>query len=114
MLKIALIDDKSYWIPQIIYSIPKDLEYKFYYYDSIKNIEDIEFDIVFLDYYLDKDNKTALDIIDRFLWTTIVWFSSVDSKNELIIQNWWTYKARKLDKTNINKELEDLFREIFK
>jgi hypothetical protein len=67
MLKICLIDDKAYGIPQLIYAIPQNIEYKFYYYDKIGNIEDIDFDIVVLDYYLDKDNKTALDIIDKFI-----------------------------------------------
>jgi hypothetical protein len=53
-------------------SIPKGLDYKFFYYNRIQDIEDIEFDIVVLDFYLDKDNKTALDIINRFLGTIII------------------------------------------
>jgi len=113
MLKICLIDDNTYWIPQVIYSIPQNIEYKFYYYDKIKDIEFLDFDVVILDYYLDKDNKTALDIINKFIWTIIIWFSSVDSKNDLIIQNGWIYKAQKLNKTNINLELNNLMKNIF-
>lgn len=94
MYKICLIDDKTYWIPQLINSIPKDIDYKFYYYDKIPYIENIDFDIVVLDFYLDKDNKTALDIIERFLWKIIIWFSSLDSKivySRLLhkYQNWF-------------------------
>ena len=69
---ICLIDDKSYGIPQLINAIPQDIEYVFYYYNRITDIEDIDFDIVILDYYLDKDNKTALEIIDRFLGSIII------------------------------------------
>lgn len=112
MLKIAFIDDKSYWIPQVINSIPKNIKYEFYYYNRISDIEDIDFDIVILDFYLDKDKKTALDIIERFLWTLIIWFSSVDKMNNVIIENWWIYKATKLPKTNYNTELEEVFKKL--
>lgn len=112
MLKIAYIDDLYYWIPQVINAIPKDVEYRFYYYNRIWDIENIEFDIVILDFYLDKDWKTALDIIDKFLWNIIIWFSSVDSKNDLILENWWVYKATKIKNTNFNIELESVFREL--
>jgi len=113
MHKICLIDDKSYWIPQVINSLDKNLEYKFFYYDRIESIEDIDFDIVLLDFYLDKDNKTALDIIDRFIGKIIVWFSSEDSKNDLILKNGWVYKARKISNTNNNQELNNIMKEIF-
>jgi hypothetical protein len=113
MYNICLIDDKSYWIPQVINSIPKGLYYQFYYYDKIDNIEDIKFDIVILDFYLDKDNKTALDIIDRFKWSIIIWFSSVDNKNDLILSNWWLYKAQKLRNSNINSVLWKIMKTIF-
>ncbi len=113
MYKICLIDDEYYWIAQVIYSIPKNTFYKFYYYNRITDIEDINFDIVLLDFYLDKDNKIALDIIKRFLWAIIIWFSSLDEKNNLIIEKWWLYKAEKLKDTNENKGLEILLKSIF-
>lgn len=113
MYKICYLDDSYYGIAQVINSIPKDLEYKFYYYNRITDLEDIDFDIVVLDFYLDKDNKTALDVIEKFAWSMIIWFSSVDEKNELILQNWWLYKARKIKDTNENEELREVFRNIF-
>jgi len=66
-IKICLIDDLYYGIPQVINSIPKTIEYEFYYYNRITDIENINFDIIILDFFLDKDNKTALDIISNFL-----------------------------------------------
>jgi len=48
------------------------LDYKFYYYNRVDDIEDIDFDVVILDFFLYKDNKTALDIIEKFLGKIIV------------------------------------------
>ena len=114
MEKICLIDDLSYWIPQVINSIPNGIDYQFYYYNRINDIEDIDFDVVILDFYLDKDNKTALDIIERFLWKIIIWFSSVDSKNDLMLKNWWIYKSKKLKNNNFNLDLNRVMEKIFK
>jgi len=111
--KICYIDDLSYGIPQVINSIPKNIEYEFFYYDRISEIEDKDFDIVILDFYLDKDKKTALDIIDRFLWTIIISFSSAASKNELMLNSGAIYSAEKLSKTNNNEDLNELLKEIF-
>lgn len=110
--KICYIDDLSYAIPQVINSIPKNLDYEFYYYNRISDIEDINFDIILLDFYLDKDNKTALDIIQNFSWIEIIAFSSVNSKNDLILENWWFYKALKLKNTLENKELEKILSKL--
>lgn len=112
MIKIAYIDDAYYWIAQVINAIPKDLKYEFYYYNRISDIENIDFDIVILDFYLDKDSKTALDIINKFLWKIIIWFSSVDSKNDLILENWWVYKARKMAWVNENEKLKEILKKI--
>ncbi len=114
MIKIAYIDDRYYWIAQVINAIPKNLKYEFYYYNRIWDIENIDFDIVVLDFYLDKDWKTALDIINKFLWKIIIWFSSVNSKNDLILENWGKYKAKKLPLVNENEELKNIFEEIIK
>lgn len=111
--KICYIDDMSYGIPQVINSIPPSVEYEFFYYDRISEIEDISFDIVLLDFYLDKDKKTALDIVDRFLESITISFSSAASKNELMLRNWADYQSEKLSKTNTNWELENIFKKIF-
>jgi len=113
MKKICYIDDLYYWIPQVVNSIPKNKDYKFYYYNRINDIENIDFDIIILDFFLDKDNKTALDIIYMFSWKIIIWFSSEDSKNDLILKNWWSFKSRKLKNINTNKVLEKIMKEIF-
>ncbi len=112
MYKICLIDDKFYWIPQVINAIPKKVDYKFYFYNYIKDIEILDFDLILLDFYLDKDNKTALDIIDKFSWSVIIWFSSRKEKNNLILKNWWSFCVQKLRNTNINQELKKLFEKI--
>ena len=111
--KICYIDDMAYWIPQVINAIPKDLKYEFYYYDRISEIPDIVFDIVILDFYLDKDKKTALDIVDRFLESIVISFSSANSKNQLMLENWADFQVLKLSKIHINTNLEEVFKEIF-
>lgn len=111
--KICYIDDLSYWIPQVINAIPKNIEYEFYYYNRIDDIQYIKYDIVILDFYLDKDKKTALDIVDNFLESQIISFSSADSKNKLMLEQWADYGALKLEKINININLTILMKKIF-
>lgn len=111
--KICYIDDMAYGIPQVINAIPKNIEYKFYYYDRISEIPDIVFDIVILDFYLDKDKNTALNIVDRFLESIVISFSSADSKNQLMLENWADYEAQKLSKIHTNNALEKVFKKIF-
>ena len=112
--QICYIDDLSYGILQVIQSIPKNLDYDFYYYNRILDIEwEREFDIVILDYYLDKDNKTSLDIIERFQWTIIITFSSEDACNARVLQNGALYWAKKLKDTNNNSELQAVMKKIF-
>jgi len=111
--KICYIDDLSYGIPQVINSIPNHIEYEFFYYDRISEIPDIHFDIVMVDFYLDKDKKTALDIIDRFLESITISFSSAMSKNRLMVDNWADYSALKERKTHDNKELKTIMEKIF-
>ena len=111
--KICYIDDLTYGIPQVINSIPQSIEYDFFYYDKISEVEQIKFDIVILDFYLDKDKKTALDIVDQFLESRVISFSSASSKNQLMLKNWADYQALKLPKTNHNSELTSLFGKIF-
>ena len=92
--KICYIDDMSYGIPQVINAIPKEIDYDFYYYNRIDDIEDREFDVVILDFYLDKDKKTAVDIVDRFLESIVISFSSAASKNELMLRSWETMNTK--------------------
>lgn len=103
-IKICYIDDMFYGIPQVINSIPYE-DYEFYYFNRIVDIEKIEYDIIILDFYLDKDNKTAIDIINSLKSKVIIGFSSEDSKNNLIIKSWWKYKATKLKWKVKNTEL---------
>lgn len=111
--KICYIDDMYYWIPQVINSIPYE-DYEFYYFNRIWDIENIEYEIIILDFYLNKDNKTALDIIKKLKSKVIIGFSSEDSKNDLIIKNWWEYKATKLKWVIRNPSLERILKEIKK
>lgn len=112
--KICYIDDMSYGIPQVINAIPKSIEYDFYYYDRISEIQDIKFDIVLLDFYLDKDEKTALDIVDKFLEPVVISFSSANSKNQLMLWQWADYATQKFGKTHRNPWLEKILKSICK
>jgi len=65
--KIFYIDDQSYALPQLIYAFPKHIYYELIYVQRICDIPEFrDFDLVILDFYLDKDSKTALDIIEQF------------------------------------------------
>ena len=112
--KICYIDDMSYGIPQVINAIPKEIDYDFYYYNRIDDIEDREFNIVILDFYLDKDKKTAVDIVDRFLESIVISFSSAASKNELMLRSWADYSVLKLSKTHNNQSCTDLLKKLLK
>ncbi len=61
---IFYIDDQSYAIPQLVDAIPKDTDYELVYVQRICDIpEKKDFSLVILDFYLDKDKATALDIV---------------------------------------------------
>ena len=65
--KIFYLDDQSYALSQLIHAFPKNLEYELVYIQRICDIPEIrDFDLVILDFYLDKDAKTALEIVDLF------------------------------------------------
>jgi hypothetical protein len=53
-----------------------------------------------------------LDIIDKFIWKIIIGFSSIDSKNEIILKNGGSCKAKKLRNTNINWELQWVIKKL--
>ena len=111
--EICYIDDRSYALPQVIYSIAQEVDYELYYYQRIWDIEERDFDLVILDFYLDKDSKTALDIIDRFQGIEIIAFSSVASKNTLMLENGAIYSVEKLQGTNNNPQLKKVMENIF-
>lgn len=112
--KILYIDDKSYWLPQLIHALPQDLDYELIYIQRICDIpQSRDFDLVILDFYLDKDAKTAIDIVELFLGNIILSFSSSRSKNELMLDNWAIYACEKLKNTNENLVLEDILQNIF-
>ena len=110
--KIALIDDKNYWIDQIKNSIPEWIKYDFFYFDSYKKALWKSFDIILLDYYLDIDWVNWEDIVDKLKAKKIIWFSSVLSCSKKIAKKWWDYFVEKL-KFWRNLELEEIFMLIF-
>lgn len=111
--EIAFIDDKDYGIPQVLSSIPKWMKYNFHYFDSYKKALNKHYDIVLLDYYLDKDFCTWEDIVEKLDFWVLISFSSVDSCNEKITKKIKdSYWVRKLF-DNKNKELEEVFGIIF-
>jgi hypothetical protein len=68
---------------------------------------------VILDFYLDKDNKTALDIVENFSWCTIISFSTSTQKNQLMCERYADYWVKKLKWMNRNIELENIMKEVF-
>ncbi len=111
--KIFYIDDQSFALPQVIRSIPDNVFYDFEFVQSIYDIPKQNYDIVLLDFYLDKDQKTALDIVKEFSSSTIISFSTSREKNNLMLENWAIYAAQKLKWYNNNNKLEKIFQEIF-
>lgn len=98
MLKIALIDDKSYWIEKIK-RIHKWTEFSLDYFETFKSFNSTEqyYDIIYLDYYLD---------IDRITWDTVlskvkkrakkvIWFSSVENCNKILEKSWADWSVLK-------------------
>lgn len=112
--KIFYIDDQSYALPQLIQSLPKNLDYELIYIQRVADIPEVrDFDLVILDFYLDKDAKTALDIIELFAGNIILSFSSSRSKNEFMLENGALYACEKLKDTNQNPKLQKILRDIF-
>ena len=109
MYKIALIDDKSYWLTQVKNAIPEDIEADLEYFDSYQKALWKKFDIIVLDYYLDIDWVTWEDIISKLDTKVVIWFSSVDSCNKRLKNVWAKYIATKLAGEFRNPELEESF-----
>lgn len=111
--QIFYIDDQSFALPQLIRAIPNNIDYDFVYVQRIDDIILEDYDIVFLDYYLDKDNKTALDIVERFAGSIIVSFSTCPDKNTLMLDHGAIYAVNKLKNTNHNSRLIECMKNIF-
>lgn len=112
--KIFYLDDQSYALPQLIHALPKNLDYELFYIQRIGDIPEVrDFDLVILDFYLDKDSKTALDIIELFAGNIILSFSSSRSKNQLMLGNGAIYACEKLKGTNQNPKLQKILADIF-
>jgi hypothetical protein len=88
MLHIALIDDKSYGLQQIRDRHAED-EYKLTYFETFGKFQESgkSFDIVYLDYYLDKDGIRGDQVIDKVKEHArkIIGFSSVERCNNIFL-----------------------------
>ena len=89
MLKIALIDDKSYGLKQINERHNGEkfsLEYFSTFQEFQKSGE--TFDIVYLDYYLEKDGITADQILAEVKAQAgkVIAFSSVERRSEELVK----------------------------
>lgn len=112
--KIFYFDDKSYALPQLIHAFPPNLQYELIYVQRIVDIPEVrEFDLVILDFYLDKDAKTALDIVDLFAGNIILSFSSSAQKNKCMLENGALYACEKFKDTHENLKLQKILRDIF-
>lgn len=111
--KIFYIDDLSFALPQLIHAIPKNIDYELSYVQRVGDIIIDNYDLVILDFYLDKDNQTALDIIDLFKGQKILSFSTCSQKNSLMLKKRSDYAIKKLKWTNDNPQLQQLFNQIF-
>lgn len=80
MLKIALIDDKEYGLEQIR-ALHRDEKYTLTYFETFREFREKQeyFDIVYLDYYLDKDGITGDTIASEVkqFCKELIGFSSV-------------------------------------
>ena len=111
--KIFYIDDQSFALPQLIKAIPETIDYELVYVQRIQDIVDDDYDVVILDFYLDKDKKTALEIVKRFSETKILSFSTAVSKNNLMLQHGALFGVKKLYDTNENLELVKVMKNVF-
>lgn len=110
--KICYVDDLYYWIAQVIQSIPNNVEYDFFYFNRVGDIDFQKYDVVILDYFLDKDKITSEKIIHKFIWCDIISFSSEDIKNKYMLNKWATYESKKIYGVNKNIKLKNILDNI--
>jgi DNA-binding response OmpR family regulator len=89
MKKIVLIDDQSYGLASIK-KLHTHEEYTLDYYDTVKEFLSIQkqYDICYLDYYLDKDGITGDSVVHKIkkYCSTIIGFSSTQKGCEKIVE----------------------------
>ena len=89
MLKIALIDDKSYGLEQIKERHIGE-EFSLKYFSTFQKFQESGeiFDIVYLDYYLEKDGITADQILPEVKAQAgkVIAFSSVERRSEELVE----------------------------
>ncbi|MBS8121954.1 hypothetical protein [Candidatus Vampirococcus lugosii] len=108
---IGLIDDKDYGIEQIKKSVPNNIKYKFKHFFSYKDAIKETFDILFLDYYLDKDGVKGKEVIQLMEANIIIGFSSVPECNNILLIKGADYGITKL-KSDDNEDLNKLMKTI--
>lgn len=113
MKTIALVDDKDYGLTQVKNAIPDDVEVDLQYFDSYEKALNQHFDIIVLDYYLDKDGVRSQDIINELDADIIISFSSVDSANQTMLNHGADFAAVKV-RSSTNKELTEIFEFLLK
>lgn len=113
MYKIAYIDDESYAIDQVKQALGNITWYEFFYFESYQDALGKNFDVIILDYYLDKDQITGDAIVDLLSFRVLVWFSSILKKSQKIVENRpFSYACEKIA-FGKNAQLEDIFQLIF-
>jgi len=98
MLKVALLDDKSYGLDQI-----KDIHlgenYILEYFETFREFKESDkfFNLVYLDFYLEKDGLTGLDVLEEVKQQAgkVIGFSSVMSKSQLLMEAGADHAIRK-------------------
>jgi len=89
MLKIALLDDKKYGLNQIK-EIHEGENFKLFYFSTFQEFKKNSniFDIVYLDYFLEKDGLTGAEVLPFVKSKTkkVIGFSSVLSRSKELKQ----------------------------
>ncbi len=114
-MRIALIDDKTYAIPQVIDALYPWLEqYSFHYFPSYRLAVGGYFDVILLDYYLDIDGVVGRDIVGELDAETIIGFSSDMHRSEEIMRAGGHYAVEKIGNgATRNDALQRILAEIF-
>lgn len=112
--RIALLDDKSFGLIQIKNALPgKTLEVVYFSTFVAFQQSTEHFDILLLDYYLDKDDLSSDMVFDQICprAKTIIAFSSSVSANERLLRLGADFAVQKLWEDK-NEHLENLMMEI--
>ncbi len=114
-MKIALLDDKEFGLVQIKNSLPVGVKAEFFYFDKFSEFEKDHtiFDILFLDYFLDKDGITSDQIFCSIKNRAkmIISFSSSISANEKMLGLGVDFTVTKMW-DDYNDELDNLLLEV--